>query len=130
MPHAGLPSDDLGCGGAESLCLEREEMLGPWKYQGEGGGAWNRVEDMKFVGQGQGNWGRERVLTGWRVRTCSLCFCFLLLLAALGVIGFYIFGRVSPAAGHSEQHSGSTARMGWRAGPPGRTPKRPSAAPS
>lgn len=98
-----------GCGSVGNLCFEEEGVrLGEWRYQGQGQGAYEKVEDLKYVGQGRGSWDREVLPTGWRCRWTSLCLCFLVLIATALAVAYAMLGgpiwpiSFSPSRGHSD----------------------------
>ncbi|CAE7835492.1 ran [Symbiodinium sp. CCMP2592] len=95
--------------GAEHICFERDvEHVRPgnWIHTGQGRGAYEKIEDMQFVGQGRGSWDRERLpVYGWRCNICCLCFCGLLLLAVIVSLLMGIFWRQWTFAADHRPHS-------------------------
>ncbi|CAE7448358.1 Pus1, partial [Symbiodinium sp. CCMP2456] len=94
---------------AEHICFERDvEHVRPgnWIHTGQGRGAYEKIEDMQFVGQGRGSWDRERLpVYGWRCNICCLCFCGLLLLAVIVSLVMGIFWRQWTFAADHHPHS-------------------------
>eukprot|EP00930_Biecheleria_cincta_P048072 TRINITY_DN3343_c0_g5_i1.p1 TRINITY_DN3343_c0_g5~~TRINITY_DN3343_c0_g5_i1.p1 ORF type:complete len:671 (-),score=90.98 TRINITY_DN3343_c0_g5_i1:58-2031(-) len=93
---------DLGCGGAENLCFEPSGMQaseGNWAYVGSGRGNYERVQQLQYVGAG-GDYDKERVITysGWKCRTCCICFLILLLLVGLGILIYFLVPTPQPPA--------------------------------
>ncbi|CAK9072662.1 unnamed protein product, partial [Durusdinium trenchii] len=101
MAHGYAPTamEDDGCGGVGGLCFESDGVrYGHWRHYGHGQGAYEKVEDLKYVGQGRGSWDREVLPTGWRCRFSSLACCFLVLVAAALAVGYAISGRAFHSA--------------------------------
>eukprot|EP00438_Fugacium_kawagutii_P015518 Skav201959 [mRNA] locus=scaffold103:209139:211104:+ [translate_table: standard] len=89
--------DSASSGG---VCFEEDGVrLGQWRYQGHGQGAYEKVEDLKFVGEGRGSWDREVLPAGWRCRWTSLCLCFLLLTLAAIAVAYVMFSKFGSAVG-------------------------------
>eukprot|EP00913_Durusdinium_trenchii_P015774 g14824.t1 len=80
---------------------QKTRSPGPWYQPGPAvghSGAYEKVEDLKYVGQGRGSWDREVLPTGWRCRFSSLACCFLVLVAAALAVGYAISGRAFHSA--------------------------------
>ncbi|CAE7712254.1 Ide [Symbiodinium sp. CCMP2592] len=86
QPCIEEPSKDCGC-----FQQRRQGPEDTWMHVGQGKGSYNKVEEVQYVGSGQGSYVQELVTTsdGIRLRPACVACSALLLLILLFTIGFY-----------------------------------------
>jgi len=83
---------DMDCGSAGRVCFEQEEATSDtWAYLGPGRGSYEKVQNVTYVGEGLGSYGRERIVRNGQCRwSCLLCIAFILLACVAAAVWWLI----------------------------------------